>query len=279
MICGLLTGASYPLRALGAFQKSPRLLKFLIIPIALNFVIGVVLYIGLLFPTWSGLTHLIEILAHRFDLLTVNLPPWLSFLDYLILALGWLLRLLLVIILFLITGFVFLQFGTILGAPWYGQLSEQMEKFRTGRVEIVEVHFLTDIGRAILFELKKIGLGSAIALPLLLFNFIPGLGTAIASLGGISLTAAIALLDFLDGPSERRRFSFRKKLSLAVQTFPASASFSLVCWILSSIPLVNLVTIPICVASGTLFWCDRILPTLREPYSPQLESHSLRNNE
>jgi CysZ protein len=262
MICGLLIGASYPLRALSVFQKSPRLLKFLVVPIALNFVIGVGLYLGLLFPAWHGLTDLIENLAHQFDLLTANLPPWLSFLDYAILALGWLLRLVLVVGLLLMTGFIFLQFGVILGAPWYGQLSEQIEKFRTGRVEIVEVNFFTDIGRAILFELKKIGLWLAIAPPLLLFNFIPGAGPAIASIGGISLTAAIALLDFLDGPSERRRFSFRKKLSLVLQTLPASASFSLVCWILSSIPLVNLVAIPICIASGTLFWCDRILPKL-----------------
>ncbi|MDY7015393.1 MAG: EI24 domain-containing protein [Cyanobacteriota bacterium] len=262
MICGLLTGASYPLRALSVFQKSPRLLGFLVIPISLNLVVGAGLYLGLLFPAWKGLTDLIAVLDYRFDLLIANLPPWLHFLDYAILALGWLLRLLLVLVLFLMTGFIFLQFGTILGAPWYGQLSEQMEKFRTGRVEIVEVHVLQDVGRAILFELKKIVLWLAIALPLFVFNFLPGIGPAIASLGGMTLTATIACLDFLDGPSERRRFSFRKKLRLVVQTLPASASFSVACWILSSIPLINLVTIPICIASGTLFWCDRVLPKL-----------------
>lgn len=277
MVCGIVTGASYPLRTLSVFQKSPRLLRFLLVPIALNFIIGIALYIGLLFPAWNGLTDLIAVLSDRFDAFVANLPAWLSFLDYAILGLGWLLRVLLVLGLFLVTGFIFLQFGVILGAPWYGQLSEQIEKFRLGRVEVVEVHIFQDIWRAILFELKKIALWLAIALPLLLLNFIPGLGPPIASLGGILLTATIACLDFLDGPSERRRFSFRKKLSLVLKTLPASGSFSVVCWILSSIPLVNLVTIPICVASGTLFWCDRVLPklpanpvarTLDEPSAP-----------
>jgi CysZ protein len=266
MICGLLTGASYPLRALGVFQKSPHLLRFLLVPIGLNCVIGIGLYLGLLFPAWDALTDLMATLTHQLDTLIANLPAWLSLLDYAILGLGWLLRLLLVLGLFLVSGFIFLQFGVILGAPWYGQLSEQMEKLRTGKVEIVQIHIIQDIWRAILFEFKKIALWLAIALPLLLVNFIPGLGSIVASIGGISLTAAIAGLDFLDGPSERRRFSFRQKLSFIWKTLPASASFSLVCLILSSIPLVNLVTIPICVASGTLFWCDRVLPQL--PPSP-----------
>ncbi|MBD2578092.1 EI24 domain-containing protein [Oscillatoria sp. FACHB-1406] len=277
MICGLLAGASYPLRAIRLFQKAPRLLGFLIVPILLNAVIGTVLYAGLLFPSWQGLTSLTQLLDLKFDAWVANRAAWLHYFDYAILALGWLLRALLVPILLLITGFIFLQFGSILGAPWYGKLSEQIEEFQLGRVEIVEVNIFQDIGRALLFEVKKIGLWLAIGLPLLLLNFIPGLGTAIATAGGITLTAMIACLDFLDGPSERRRFSFRKKLSLVFQTFPASVSFSALCWLLSSIPLVNLVTIPICVASGTLFWCDRVLPKLSPVRSARLSNPSLES--
>lgn len=262
MVCGLIAGASYPFRVLGAFGKSPRLLKFLIIPIVANLVIGIALYFGLLFPAWHWLGEWIIRFSNQLDSLIENLPYWLSFLEYFIDGLGWLVRVLMVVGLFLVTGFIFLQFGVLLGAPWYGQLSEQMEKFRLGRVEIVEVNIIQDIGRAILFEVKKLALWFAIALPLLILGFTPGIGTAIASIGGIALTATIACLDFLDGPSERRRFSFRKKLGILFKTFPASASFSLVCLILIGVPLLNLVTIPICVASGTLFWCDRVLPKL-----------------
>jgi CysZ protein len=43
---------------------------------------------------------------------------------------------------------------------------------------------------------------------------------------------------------------------------PASASFGFVCLALVSVPLINLLAIPVCVAAGTLFFCDRIQPWL-----------------
>jgi CysZ protein len=262
MIRGFLAGASYPLRALKAFQKSPRLLQFLIVPIAVNVVVAIALYVGLLLPGWSALGALIDLTAREFELLIANLPQWLSLLEYVILALGWLLRVVLILGLFLVTGFLLLQFGTLLGAPWYGQLSEQLERYRTGRVEIVEINFFHDIWRAILFELKKLVLGLGIGIPLFILGFVPGVGTMVTTICGFALAAFIICLDFLDGPSERRRFSFRRKMGIVWQAFPASASFSVVCWLLIGIPFINLVTIPICVASGTLFWCDRVLPKL-----------------
>ncbi|MEP0886343.1 hypothetical protein NDI49_32940, partial [Trichocoleus sp. ST-U3] len=89
-------------------------------------------------------------------------------------------------------------------------------------------------------------------------------------IGGITLAAMIVCLDFLDAPLERRRLRFRQKLGIVTRSFPATASFSLVCLGLVSIPLLNLFTIPLCVASGTLFFCDRIYPRL--PNSSTLPS-------
>jgi CysZ protein len=151
-----------------------------------------------------------------------------------------------------------LQFGTILGAPWYGKLSEKLEEFRLNKLEVIEVGLIQDIWRAILFEIKKIILAIIVGIPLLILNFIPGIGTILATIGGLSLTVTIVCLDFLDAPLERRRLKFREKLGIIWQGLPGSGSFGLVCLGLISIPLLNLVTIPICVASGTLFFCDLI---------------------
>ncbi|MEC4803868.1 MAG: EI24 domain-containing protein [Jaaginema sp. PMC 1079.18] len=261
MIKGLIAGASYPLRALRALQKSPYLLQFLIVPIIVNFVVAIAIYAGLLLPSWQGVTSLLDLISREFDLLIANWPQWLSFLAYLIVGLGWLLRGLLILGLFLLTGFLILQFGTLLGAPWYGQLSEHIEKYRTGRIEIVEINFFHDIWRAILFEVKKIVLWLIVAIPLLILGLIPAVGTLFITVSWFALTGFIMALDFLDGPSERRRLRFRQKMAIVWRSFPASASFSAVCWLLIGIPVVNFVTIPLCVASGTLFWCDRVLPT------------------
>lgn len=185
-----------------------------------------------------------------------------------------LLRLVLVILLFLITGLVLLQFGVLLGAPWYGKLSEEIERQKTGRVVLVEGGLLGpvwDIWRAVLYELKKIGLTLLIAIPTLLLNIVPGWGTAIATVIGITLGATLVCMDFLDAALERRRLRFRDKLGCVRRGLPGSASFGLICLGLVSIPLINLLAIPVCVAAGTLFFCDQILPelstTLSEPPS------------
>jgi CysZ protein len=113
--------------------------------------------------------------------------------------------------------------------------------------------------------LKKLVLIVGVGLPLLLLNLVPGIGTIIATVGSITLAATIVCLDFLDAALERRRLRFREKLGLIFRSLPASGSFSLVCLGLVSIPLLNLLTIPLCVASGTLFFCDRIYPKLPKP--------------
>ena len=259
---GTVAGATYPCRALILFLRHPKLLGYLVIPIALNLVIAIALYAGLLF---FGLDLIAEIqvdISTKLGQLIAELPAWLSILNYGVSGLIFLLQLLLTIILFIVTGFILTQFGVLLGAPWYGQLSEKLEKIRTGNVEIIEVSLARDISRAILYELKKIVLMIVIGIPLSIINFLPGIGTLIVTVGWFTLTTTIIGLDFMDSALERRRFQFRKKLNLVIKSFPASASFALVCFFLISIPFLNLLTIPLCVASGTLFFCDRVLPKL-----------------
>jgi CysZ protein len=255
---GLFNGASYPFRALGIFLTNPRLITYLIIPIIINCFLAIFIYSGLIIFGQKQIPLVINILDMKVDQLIANLPNWLGFLDELVIVLGFFLAIVLIIILFLLTGFILLQFGTILGAPWYGKLSEKLEEFRLNKLEVIEVGLIQDIWRAILFEIKKIILAIIVGIPLLILNFIPGIGTILATIGGLSLTVTIVCLDFLDAPLERRRLKFREKLGIIWQGLPGSGSFGLVCLGLISIPLLNLVTIPICVASGTLFFCDLI---------------------
>ncbi|ACK70526.1 protein of unknown function DUF540 [Gloeothece citriformis PCC 7424] len=260
---GLLTGASYPFRALRVIKNTPQLWGYLVTPIIVNIFLGITLYAGLVYLGWQLVEDWTIKLSQWVDTLIVNLPTWLSILEGLITGVEYFLDLVLVIILLIIIGFIFAQFGTLLGAPWYGQLSEQLEKIRTGKIETVEVGIIRDIWRAILFEIKKLFLIVIVGIPLFLFNFVPGIGTLTATVGGISLTGTIVCLDFFDAPLERRRLHFRKKLQIVLTSLPASAGFGAVCLGLISVPLLNLITIPLCVASGTLFFCDRILPKLK----------------
>ena len=254
---GTLNGATYPFRALSTFIQNPRLIRYIVIPILVNIVVAIALYSGLLYFGWQIVDSIQGDVTTWLNQLIASLPQWLGFLSYAASGLIVILRFVLVIVLLIATGFLLTQFGVLLGAPWYGQLSEQLEKHRTGKVELIELNIVSDLGRAVLYELKKVVLIALIGIPLLLINFFPGVGTVISSIGSLILTTTIVCLDFLDSCLERRRLKFRQKLKTVFKTLPASGSFGLVCLALISIPFVNLVTIPLCVASGTLFICDR----------------------
>lgn len=200
----------------------------------------------------------------KLELPPIAIPKWITELSGLGLAvLIGLLRLVLVLLLLLVTGFIMLQFGVLLGSPWYGQLSEELEKLQTGQLQIVRVNPVREIWRAILYEIKKLVLALGVGFLLLLSNIIPGFGPATTAVGGITLAATIVCLDFLDSALERRRLSFRRKLQMVWGALPSSAGFALVCLGLVSIPFLNLLAIPLCVTAGTLFFCDWVYPRLQ----------------
>ena len=255
---GTLEGASYPLKALITFIQNPGLIKYIVIPIIVNILLAIALYSGLLYFGWQIVNEVQQDVTLWLNQLIIHLPQWLGFLTYIGSGLIVLVRLLLIVVLLIATGFLLTQFGVLLGSPWYGQLSEQLEKLRTGKVELIELNIFSDLGRAILYELKKLVLIALVGIPLLLINLFPGVGTLVSTVGSLTLTTTIVCLDFFDSCLERRRLSFRHKLAVVFKSLPASGSFGLVCLGLISIPLLNLITIPLCVASGTLFICDRV---------------------
>jgi len=234
-----LRGAGCPWRAIRLLVRQPVLWRYVAIPVGLNLLVGVVLYTTLLLAGF----HLIGVLVEGW-------PPWMA----------WLLRGLLVIALFVALGYLLVRFGVVLGAPFYSRLSELLEERLRGTAPASPPITLTgiarDLGRAMAFELKKLLLALAIGLPMLLLHLIPGAGSVLALLGGLALGATLACLDFFDPPLERRGLSFRAKLGFIRRHLPASAGFGLVCLGLVSLPLLNLLTVPVCIAAGTIFFCE-----------------------
>ena len=253
---GVVLGFSYPLRALRLFQQHKSLRPYVILPLVINILLGIGLYSS---GIWWGLQLV--------DTWMLQLTNWLepAWLDTVVQVLSPVIQGGLILLLFVVLGFVLLQFGGILGSPFYGQLSEKIEILRSGKLDAPESvgvgTIFIDIWRAIMFELKKLLLLAGVGVPLLLANFLPGVGTLTATIGGIALTSLLVCLDMVDAPLERRRLKFRQKLGIVFRALPASGSFALVCLGLVSIPLMNLLAIPLCVSAGTLFFCDRVLYT------------------
>jgi CysZ protein len=245
-----ISGLLYPLYAAAVLARAPRLWRYVLIPILVNLLVGATLYAGLLFAGFGAI-----------DRLVAGLPAWAT-------ALGALLRILLIIGLLIGTGFVLVRFGVVLGSPWYTQLSAELELLRGGQPLPEQASgfsvALRDLGRALAFEFRKLLLVVAIGALLLLLNLIPVAGQLLSTVGWIALGTTITCLDFFDYPLERRLLGFRSKLGVIRRSLPASAGFGLVCLGLVSIPFVNLLSIPLCVAAGTLFFCDRIDPVLAQ---------------
>ncbi|NJN67750.1 MAG: hypothetical protein HC884_14095 [Chloroflexaceae bacterium] len=240
----LLAGAIYPLRAIGVLVRYPGLVSYILLPLLLNLLIGSVLYAGLL---TVGLREI--------DALVDRVPEWAGFFEAVLFGL-------LAIILLLVIGFVLLRFGMILGAPWYGRLSERLEQIHTGHqptpAAVTWKTIIHDCWYAIMFEMKKFLLFVGVGLLLLLLNLVPVAGSLLSTIGWLLLAATIVCLDFFDPPLSRRYVRFRTRLSLILHALPASATFGLTWLSLVSIPFVGLVAIPMGVIAGTLFFLDRI---------------------
>jgi len=258
----LVLGALYPLRAAWFIAQTPPLWGYLIAPILVNLGVGLGLYAALLFPGLRWLETWQQQLGGQADAAIAQLPRWLHWLDAASGLLGGLIDVLLMLVLLVLTGLVIVQFGTLLGAPWYGQLAEQIEKQRLGSVPSQEgvLAIVEDLGRAIGFELKKLALTLGLTVLFVLISGVPILGAIGVGAGGLITSTLLVCLDFFDPPLERRRLGFRQKLKTVLYYLPASASFGLVCLLAVSVPIVNLVSIPICMVGGTLFFCDRIFP-------------------
>jgi len=255
---GFLEGVSYPYFALTFLFRYPSLLCYVVIPLLLNLILGIFLYWQLL--QWgSNSIGLAPIYLHTLWTKTAaeKMVDW-HFLEPILKAIWWLVQVLLNLFLLIITGFIVSQLGVLLGSPWYEKLSEKLEILQLGQLQRETLGWGQEIRRAIAFELKKIVLFLGIGGPSLLLNFLPGLGSLAATLIGLTLTATLTCLDFLNPPLERRRLSFRSKLGLIGKSFPASAGFGFTCLFLISIPLLNMLTIPLCVMAGTLFYGDRL---------------------
>lgn len=268
-----LLGALYPLRAAWMILRTPKLWGYLVAPIVVNIFVSLGIYAGLLFPGLDRLDALQLSIASRAEVAIAKLPTWLHWLDAASVFIGGFLDFVLIVLLLVVTGFAIAQFGTLLGAPWYGQLAERIEIDRLGKENLPQpegpLAIVRDISRALLFEVKKIFLALSLIVIFFIIGNVPVAGAIVAGTGGLITSTLITCLDFLDAPLERRRLRFRDKLGTVIVHLPATAGFGLVCLFAVSIPIVNLVSVPVCVTAGTLFFCDRVFDQTTAPQTPE----------
>ncbi|MFT6372306.1 MAG: CysZ protein [Gammaproteobacteria bacterium] len=254
MIRDFLSGAAILARAIQVIKR-PEVRLYAIMPLLIN----VILFGGLI---WYGYAQL----SSTVDWLMSFIPDFLDFIRWII----W----------FLITGlttivvfFTFTPIANVVAAPFNALLSERIEAVLTGNplesnssfTEVAISSIRSQVGKLIYILLWSLGL--------LLISFIPVINFICPFLW-IIFGAWLLSLEYFDYPMGNHDLSFanqKKKLGTRrglVLGFGGSVM------VLTTIPLINFVVMPLAVAGATIIWVEQ-LATSPNGSNPKSSSKSL----
>jgi CysZ protein len=237
-----IRGFFYPFRGLKFLLRHPKLLSYAAIPFAINALLYClfVWFVGTRFGGW------LERLVPSGD-------AWYWA------VLFYLLMVLFALVLFVIVVYTFTLFGNLILAPFNDLLSEKVEWVYSGN-RLDEPFrfkaFARDLRRSLKAELGRMALYLTGFVLLLSLHLFPPVGTAIYGVALPVYTLFFLGWEYLDYSMERSRFPFAGKRKTAFRNAGTFLGLGAGSAILLLIPLVNLLTIPVCVAGATLLFCD-----------------------
>ncbi|MCI0399945.1 MAG: sulfate transporter CysZ [Gammaproteobacteria bacterium] len=192
--------------------------------------------------------------AHLFgDLIDWLLPNWLHWLDWLL----WPFFAAFALV------FVFLSFvviANVIGAPFNGLLAEAVETKLTGRTQNnqgARKALPRQLVSSLLAELHKLVYFVLWAVPLIILFLIPGLNIA-APFIWVLFSAWVLALEYLSYPMENHRISFRKQRRLLAARRMLALSFGGTVLLITVIPVLNFISMPVAVAAATALWVDQL---------------------
>ncbi|RUO77927.1 sulfate transporter CysZ [Idiomarina seosinensis] len=229
-------GLAYLARGFKLIQ-SKGLKRFVIIPILVN----LVLFSGAVY--W--LTATTQQLTER---LTEWLPSYFQWLEYLVYP---------ILVLFILAMFYFLftSITNLIAAPFNGLLAEKVEQYESGQTISDEglAGLVKDIPRTLGREFQKMWYYLPRALGFFLLSLVvPVIGQVIWFIWVCWMMS----IQYLDYPFDNHKLPFtRMRFELRAQK-GKSLSFGFGVIVLTMIPLVNLIVMPVAIAGATSLWVD-----------------------
>jgi len=247
----LQSGPGYLLQGLRLLNH-PKIRWFVLGPILINLVLFI-------FLTWIAIEQFTGLLNWLMD----KIPSWLDFI-------AWLFWVLFGGFLLLVYGYSFAIIGNILASPFYGPLAERTEQVITEKKisnPMTKKEILALAGRSVTRELIKLGYFLpriiGILVLTLILSFIPVinlLAPAIAFLWGAWSLA----LQYIDYPADNNQTGFSELRKQLREHRLISISFGGSVLIATTIPVLNLFTMPASVIGATAFWIERMPPKSSE---------------
>ena len=234
------TGMHYLLEGLRLIRQ-PGLRRYVAIPL----LISTIVFSGAIL----GLSHWLEILI---TMLLGYLPSWLDWLRYLLWPL------------FAIAGvlIIFYTFSLItnmIAAPFNGMLAEAVEKYLTGQpIETGGWKALAkDIIPSVVSELRKLLYFILRAIPLGILFLIPGINLAAPFVWAL-FSAWMLVIEYIDYPMANHLLHFSQQRQLLRQRRILAYGFGGSSLLMTMIPFVNFLAMPVSVAGATAMWVEEL---------------------
>jgi CysZ protein len=241
MIKNFLAGMGYLFQGFSLiFKKGIR--PFVVIPLLVNIVVFS-LAIGMAKAQFDGIM----------ETLLGWLPSWLSWVQ-------WLLYPLFALLILVAIYYVFTIVANLIAAPFNSLLAEKVEKHLKG-LPMPEFKgykvMLNMVGKTILSESRKL-LYMLKWLPLLIvISFIPVLNL-LAPFAWALFGAWMLALQYTDYPMGNHELFIKDELKRLRKHRASSLGFGGAVTLMTMIPILNFLAMPVAVAGGTAFWVNRL---------------------
>lgn len=247
MISDFLSGAAILARAIQVIKR-PDVRLYAIVPLLIN----VVLFGALI---WYGYAQL----ASTVDWLMSFVPDFLDFLR-------WIIWVFITGLTTIVVFFTFTPIANIVAAPFNALLSERIEAVLTGKslesntsfTEIAITSIRSQIGKLIYILIWSLGL--------LLISFIPVLNFTSPFLWVI-FGSWLLSLEYFDYPMGNHDLSFANQKKRLGERRGLALGFGGSVMVLTTIPLINFIVMPLAVAGATIMWVEQFTTSANESNS------------
>ncbi|MGF1907997.1 sulfate transporter CysZ [Vibrio kasasachensis] len=217
---------------------SPGIRRFVLMPLLVN----IILVGGALFYLFSHLDNWINQWIGQ-------LPEFLSWLSYIL----WPLLVLTILATF---SYFFSTLANFVAAPFNGLLAEKVEEYLTGQ-KINDDGILSvvkDTPRVLAREWRKLLYVLPKAIGLFLLLLIPALGQTIGPILWFIFTAWILAIQYCDYPFDNHKVNFNEMRYNLKQKQGKAYSFGVLVSLFTTIPILNLIVMPVAVCGATSMW-------------------------
>ncbi|CAM2794832.1 sulfate transporter CysZ [Vibrio neptunius] len=217
---------------------TPGIRQFVLLPLLAN----ILLVGGALFYLFSHLDVWIEQLMGQ-------LPGFLSWLSYIL----WPLLVLTILATF---SYFFSTLANFVAAPFNGLLAEKVEEHLTGKKVNEDGMFavVRDTPRILAREWRKLLYVLPKAIGLFILLLIPALGQTLGPVLWFGFTAWMLAIQYCDYPFDNHKVPFNEMRNNLKQKQGKAYSFGALVAIFTTIPILNLIVMPVAVCGATAIW-------------------------